>query len=57
MSLHTKFQLQMMFYILDIDPTTPNIKICTTHHKIDKLYLPSTFQTSDIELLSPKIET
>ena len=22
-----------------------------------KLYLPSTFQTSDIELLSPKIET
>ena len=24
---------------------------------IAKLYLPSTFQTSDIELLSPKIET
>ena len=57
MSLHTKFQLQMMFYILDIDPTTPNIKNCTTHHKIAKLYLPCTFQTSDIELLSPKIET
>ena len=25
--------------------------------KIAKLYLPSPFQTSDIELLSPKIET
>ena len=26
-------------------------------NKTAKLYLPSTFQTSDIELLSPKIET
>ena len=34
MSLYTEFQLQIMFYTLDIDPTTPNIKICTTRHKI-----------------------
>ena len=30
MSSHTEFQLQMMFKTIDIDPTTPNIKICTT---------------------------
>ena len=34
MSSHTEFQLQMMFQTLNIDLTTPNIKICTTHHKI-----------------------
>ena len=28
-----------------------------TRNKNAKLYLPSTFQTSDIELLGPKIET
>ena len=33
-SSHTEFQLQIMFLTLDIDPTTPNIKIYTTHHKI-----------------------
>ena len=34
MSSYTEFQLQMMFQTLDIDPTTPNIMICTTHNKI-----------------------
>ena len=34
MSLHTKFQLQIMFWTLETDPTNPNIKIYTTHHKI-----------------------
>ena len=54
-------------------PLTLNIKTRTTSHKImtiliicvyalnrnknAKLYLPSTLQTSDMELLSPKIET
>ena len=32
--------------------------VCVLNKSKDaKLYLPSTFQTSDIELLSPKIET
>ena len=34
MSLHTEFQVHIMFLTLDIDPTTPDIKICTAHHKI-----------------------
>ena len=34
MSSHTEFQLYIMFYALDIDPTIPNIKTCTTNHKI-----------------------
>ena len=34
MSSRTEIQLQMMFLTLDIDPTTPNIKICTTYNKI-----------------------
>ena len=56
-----------------MDPLTLNIKMPTTSHKIiqvliifayafnrnkhAKLYLPSMFQASDIELLSKKIET
>ena len=56
-----------------MDPLTLIIKMCTTSHKIiqpkliylfmllmgknAKLYLLSTFQASDIELLSPRIET
>ena len=37
MSSHTEFQLQIMFLTLDINPTTLNIRICTTHHKITQL--------------------
>ena len=33
-SSHTEFQLHIMFLTLDIDPTTPNINICATLHKI-----------------------
>ena len=32
MSSHTEFQLYN--FTLDIDPTIPNIKTCTTNHKI-----------------------
>ena len=57
-NIYTKFYL----------PSVPklNIKIRTTIVTIliifvyafnSKLYLPSTFKTADIELLSPKIET
>ena len=34
MSSHTEFQLYIKFLTLDIDPTIPNIKTCTTNHKI-----------------------
>ena len=37
MSSHTEFQLHITFLTLDIDPTTPYIKIPTTHHKITQL--------------------
>ena len=33
MSSDTEFQLYIMFSTLDIDPTIPNIKTCTTNHK------------------------
>ena len=32
MQLHTEFQLHIMFLNLDIDPSAPNIKICTVLH-------------------------
>ena len=31
MGSHTKIQLQIMLQTLDLEPTRPNIKICTTH--------------------------
>ena len=34
MSSHSEFQLHIMFKTLDIDATTPNVKIRPTHHKI-----------------------
>ena len=34
MRSHAEFQLHIMFLTLDIDPTTPTIKICSTQHKI-----------------------
>ena len=34
LSSHIEFQLNIMFLTVDIDPTTPNIKTRTTHHKI-----------------------
>ena len=34
---HTEGQLHIMFETLDTNPSTPNIKTCTTDHKITQL--------------------
>ena len=47
MSSHTRLPLDIMFQTLDIDPTTPNIKIRTTHHQITQ-----PFKTIKILLIS-----
>ena len=57
MSSHTEFQLHIMFYTSDIDPTAPNTKTRTVTTKSlfrdNKLVC---LLVSDIELLSPKLK-